>query len=87
MLRGLRIGHQSGDMMFLRTKFALVTSARWKISPTLYCFQTELIFFDNSQDGEPSFAQLAEITEGEDIDIVSDTQPAWFQQYVIDKLT
>ncbi|WP_426134822.1 zeta toxin family protein [Pseudomonas sp. PWP3-1b2] len=43
--------------------------------------------FDNSQDGEPSFAQLAEITEGEDIDIVSDTQPAWFQQYVIDKLT
>ncbi len=43
--------------------------------------------FDNSQDGEPSFAQLAEITEGEDIDIISDTQPAWFQQYVIDKLT
>ncbi|WLI04424.1 MULTISPECIES: zeta toxin family protein [Pseudomonas] len=43
--------------------------------------------FDNSQDGEPSFAQLAEITEGEDIDIVADTQPAWFQQYVIDKLT
>ncbi|PHN22119.1 hypothetical protein AO240_24335 [Pseudomonas sp. ICMP 460] len=43
--------------------------------------------FDNSQDGEPSFAQLAEITEGEDIDIVSDTQPAWFKQYVIDKLT
>ncbi|WP_252979220.1 hypothetical protein [Pseudomonas cyclaminis] len=43
--------------------------------------------FDNSQDGEPRFAQLAEITEGEDIDIVADTQPAWFQQYVIDKLT
>ncbi len=43
--------------------------------------------FDNSQDGEPIFAQLAEITEGEDIDIISDTQPAWFQQYVIDKLT
>ncbi|WP_455912191.1 zeta toxin family protein [Pseudomonas putida] len=43
--------------------------------------------FDNSQDGEPIFAQLAEITEGEDIDIISDTQPAWFQRYVIDKLT
>lgn len=43
--------------------------------------------FDNSQDGESSFAQIAEITEGEDIDIVSDTQPAWFQQYVLDKLT
>ena len=43
--------------------------------------------FDNSQDGEPSFAQLAEITEGEDINIVSNTQPAWFQQYVIEKLT
>lgn len=43
--------------------------------------------FDNSQDGEPRFAQIAEITEGEDIDIVADTQPAWFQQYVIDKLT
>lgn len=43
--------------------------------------------FDNSQDGEPSFAQVAEITDGETIDIVSDTQPAWFQQYVLDKLT
>jgi predicted ABC-type ATPase len=43
--------------------------------------------FDNSQDGDSSFAQIAEITEGEDIDIVSDTQPAWFKQYVLDKLT
>lgn len=43
--------------------------------------------FDNSQDGESGFAQIAEITEGEDIDIVSDTQPAWFKQYVLDKLT
>lgn len=43
--------------------------------------------FDNSRDGDSSFAQVAEITEGEDIDIVSDTQPAWFRQYVLDKLT
>lgn len=43
--------------------------------------------FDNSRDGDSSFAQVAEITDGEDIDIVSDTQPAWFRQYVLDKLT
>jgi predicted ABC-type ATPase len=43
--------------------------------------------FDNSQDGDFSFAQIAEITEGEDIDVVSDTQPAWFKEYVLDKLT
>lgn len=43
--------------------------------------------FDNSQDGDASFAQIAEITEGEDIAIVSDTQPAWFMHYVLDKLT
>lgn len=43
--------------------------------------------FDNSQDGESSFAQIAEITDGEYIDIVSDRQPAWFQQFVLDKLT
>lgn len=43
--------------------------------------------FDNSQDGDSSFAQIAEITEGEDIAIVSDTQPAWFMHYVLEKLT
>lgn len=43
--------------------------------------------FDNSRDGDFSFAQIAEITEGESIDIVSDTQPAWFKRYVLDKLT
>ncbi|MBD9439878.1 zeta toxin family protein [Pseudomonas sp. PDM04] len=43
--------------------------------------------FDNSRDGDSSFAQIAEITEGENIDIVSDTQPAWFKRYVLDKLT
>lgn len=43
--------------------------------------------FDNSENGDSSFTQIAEITEGEVIDIVSDTQPGWFQQYVLDKLT
>ncbi|MBZ9781554.1 zeta toxin family protein [Pseudomonas sp. REP124] len=43
--------------------------------------------FDNSEDGSSSFAQIAEITEGEDIAIMSDTQPAWFMKYVVDKLT
>ncbi len=41
--------------------------------------------FDNSDEGE-GFAQLAEITDGECIEIKSDIQPPWFDTYVLNKL-
>ncbi|MGY4494022.1 zeta toxin family protein [Pseudomonas sp. TE3610] len=41
--------------------------------------------FDNSDEGG-GFAQLAEITEGESIEIKSDIQPPWFDRYVLNKL-
>ena len=43
--------------------------------------------FDNSDEGSEDLSQLAEITEGELIEIRSDAQPPWFHSYVIGKLT
>uniref|UniRef100_UPI003F587336 zeta toxin family protein n=1 Tax=Pseudomonas helvetica TaxID=3136738 RepID=UPI003F587336 len=43
--------------------------------------------FDNSDEGSEGLTQIAEITDGELIEIKSDTQPPWFQEFVIDKLT
>jgi predicted ABC-type ATPase len=43
--------------------------------------------FDNSDEGSEDLSHLAEITEGELIEIRSDAQPPWFHSYVIDKLT
>ena len=43
--------------------------------------------FDNSDEGQQDLTQLAEVTEGEEIEIKSDTQPPWFKKYVLDKLT
>lgn len=43
--------------------------------------------FDNSEEGDKRFAHIAEITDGESIEIKTDLQPPWFVRYVIDKLT
>lgn len=43
--------------------------------------------FDNSEEGREGLTQIAEITDGELIEIKSDMQPPWFNEYVIDKLT
>lgn len=42
--------------------------------------------FDNSDEGSEGLTQIAEITDGELIEIKSDTQPPWFKQFVLDKL-
>jgi predicted ABC-type ATPase len=42
--------------------------------------------FDNSDEGSESLTQIAEITDGELIEIKSDTQPPWFKSFVLDKL-
>ncbi|WP_231990994.1 zeta toxin family protein [Pseudomonas sp. B10] len=42
--------------------------------------------FDNSDEGSEDLTQIAEITDGELIEIKSDTQPPWSKQFVLDKL-
>lgn len=42
--------------------------------------------FDNSDEGQQELTLIAEITEGEEIEIKTDSQPPWFKTYVIDKL-
>ncbi|PAU66673.1 hypothetical protein BZL41_00390 [Pseudomonas sp. PIC25] len=43
--------------------------------------------FDNSDEGKGELTHIAEITEGDMLEIKSDIQPPWFKTYVIDKLT
>ncbi|MFJ4196205.1 zeta toxin family protein [Pseudomonas sp. NPDC089534] len=42
--------------------------------------------FDNSDEGSERLTQIAEITDGELIEIKSDIQPPWFKSFVLDKL-
>lgn len=42
--------------------------------------------FDNSNEGSEGLTQIAEITDGELIEIKSDPQPPWFKEFVLDKL-
>lgn len=42
--------------------------------------------FDNSDEGSEGLTQIAEITDGELIEIKSDIQPPWFKEFVLDKL-
>jgi len=42
--------------------------------------------FDNSDEGSEGLTQVAEITDGELIEIKSDVQPPWFKEFVLDKL-
>jgi predicted ABC-type ATPase len=42
--------------------------------------------FDNSDEGSEGLTQIAEITDGDLIEIKSDTQPPWFKEFVLDKL-
>jgi predicted ABC-type ATPase len=43
--------------------------------------------FDNSGDGhESGHTWLAEITEGKQLELKTDTIPAWFKQFVLDKI-
>jgi len=42
--------------------------------------------FDNSDEGSEGLTQVAEITDGELIEIKSDVQPPWFKEFLLDKL-
>ncbi len=42
--------------------------------------------FDNSDEGSEGLTHVAEITDGELIEIKSDVQPPWFKEFVLDKL-
>lgn len=42
--------------------------------------------FDNSEDGKKGASLISEITDGEDIEIKTDSQPAWFSEFVLQKL-
>ena len=47
-------------------------------------FTNRTYLFDNSG---VEFQWVAEITEGEQIEIKSDKQPLWLKKYVLDKLS